>query len=312
LALAQPRGTVAAAELAHIDRELENMLRIRTFLLASGALTLAFSTTALAQEAGAPEEPGAAEPGAGQDAAADLAVKDALDTGGAERAGKQYLFLGARYRMVVIPEFIQHAFAEGGETVYASTPGLEFVIRKDQFEYELFGQLGFYTFKDVPFKGASDPATAWEILDANYKILTVGSDFMWSTDDFTPGLSLVYGAGAGLGLVFGDLTRTQAYPPGGTTDPYQFVRCAGAGVGQNETNPADRSAADAYCDTQNDHYNGYVEPSWANGGSSPLIFPWIAANVGLRYKVARQFAMRLDAGLMLTGAFFGLGADFGL
>jgi hypothetical protein len=279
------------------------MLRVRTFLLATSALALAFPTVALAQEAA---------PATDEQVETDLAVNDALDTGGAERAGKQYLFVGARYRMVVIPEFIQHAFAEGGETVFAHTPGLEFVIRKDQFEYQVFAQLGFYSFDDVPFKGASDPANAWEILDADYKILTLGSDFMWSTDDFTPGFSLIYGAGAGLGLVFGDLIRTQAYPPGGTTDPYQYQRCAGLGLSQNESNAADARAADTFCDDENEHYNGYVEPSWANGGSSPIIFPWIAANIGLRYKVARQFAMRLDAGLMLTGAFFGVGGDFGL
>jgi hypothetical protein len=124
---------------------------------------------------------------------------------------------------------------------------------------------------------------------------------MWSTDDFTPGFSMIYGAGAGLGFVFGDLVRTQAYPPGGTTDPYQYERCTGLG-----------SPSGGYCDDENEHYNGYVEPSWADGGSSPLIFPWIAANIGLRYKFARQFAMRLDAGLMLTGAFVGVGGDFGL
>jgi hypothetical protein len=80
------------------------MLRIRTFLLTTIAPLLAFSPLALAQEA-AP----AAEPAAESDAEADPAVKDALDTGGTERAGKQYLFVGARYRMVVIPEFIQHS-----------------------------------------------------------------------------------------------------------------------------------------------------------------------------------------------------------
>lgn len=285
------------------------MLRTATLLFATSAATLALSTQALAQEA-APAEAPAAEPAtAEQSAEEDLAVKDALDTGGTERPGKQYMFVGARYRMVVIPQFIQNAFAEGGETIYAHTPGLEYVIRKDQFEYELFAQLGFYSFEDVPFKGASDPDTAWEILDGDYKILTIGSDFMWSTDDFSPGFSLVYGAGAGLGLVFGELIRTQAYPPGGTTDPYQYVRCTAEGVGQNNST---EPSAQTFCDDENDHYNGYVEPSWADGGSSPLIFPWIAANVGLRYKVARQFAMRLDAGLMLTGAFFGVGADFGL
>lgn len=229
------------------------------------------------------------------------AVEDALDTGGAEVAGKQYTFVGVRYRTVIIPKFIQNAFADGGETLYAHTPGAEFVIRQDKFEYQLFAMLGFYDFANVPFKGASDPENAWELLDGDYKILYLGSDFMWSTDDFTPGLSLIYGAGAGLGFVFGDLVRTQAYPPNGTTDPYEFERCSGL----NTPSPA-------YCDNQNEHYNGYVEPSWANGGSSPLIFPWIAGNVGLRYKFTRQVAARLDLGLMVTGAFLGMGLDFGL
>jgi hypothetical protein len=130
---------------------------------------------------------------------------------------------------------------------------------------------------------------------------------MWSTDDFTPGLSLVYGAGAGLGFVFGDLIRTQAYPPNGTTDPYQFERCTGVGQPAGQA-----TSVGSYCDDDNEHYNGFVEPSWADGGSSPLIFPWIAGNVGLRYKFTRQVAARLDMGLMVTGAFFGLGLDFGL
>jgi hypothetical protein len=276
------------------------MLWKRCLVLGGSLASLAVSNHALAEEtpAGAAAEPA---PAAADEQASDaLAVDDALDTGGAERAGKQYLFVGARYRAVVIPEFIQHAFAEGGETLLAHTPGVEFIVRKDQFEYELFAQLGFYSFDNVPFKGSSDPETAWEILDADYKILTLGSDFMWSTDDFTPGLSLMYGAGAGLGFVFGELVRTQSHPAG-TTDPYQYERCVGEG-----------SPDPAYCGDENEHYNGYVEPSWADGGSSPIIFPWIAANIGLRYKVAREFAMRVDAGLMLTGAFIGVGADFGL
>jgi hypothetical protein len=249
----------------------------------------------------APAKDGAASKD-GADAKVDeAAVKDALE-GVTEDPSKTYLFVGARYRNVMIPEFVQHLFADGGKGLYAHTPGLEFAIRKGGFEYQLFTMLGFYTLQDVPFKGTSDASDAWEIIDANYKILYLGADFMWSTDDFTPGLSMTYGAGVGLGLVLGDLNRVQAYPSGGVeNDIDSYVRCNAV------NNPPGK-----FCTGNNDHYPGYVEPSWADGGSSPLIFPWLAGQIGLRYKAHRNFVAHVEAGVMPTGAFVGLGADYGL
>jgi hypothetical protein len=226
-----------------------------------------------------------------------------LDTGVTETPGQQYLFLGARYRAVLIPTFVQQLFADGGKTLLAHTPGLEFAIRKDGFEYNLFAQFGIYNASDVPFKGSTDENIAWEIIDLDYQILTLGSDFMWSTDDFAPGLSLTYGAGAGLGVVFGSLTRTQAFPedPNDLGNPDNYSRCEGV----NNPDPD-------FCDDDNEHYNGFKEPNWADGGSSPLVFPWIAAQMGLRYKLSRNFVTRLEIGVMPTGAFAGVGADYGL
>jgi hypothetical protein len=233
----------------------------------------------------------------------EAAVKDALE-GVTEDPSKTYLFIGARYRNVMIPEFVQHLFADGGSGLYAHTPGLEFGIRKAGFEYQLFTMLGLYNLSDVPFKGSSDASDAWEIIDANYKILYLGADFMWSTDDFTPGLSLTYGAGVGLGLVLGDLNRVQAFPTGAESDPSSYVRC------ESQNDPRDPGAR--FCNENNEHYGDYVEPSWANGGSSPLIFPWLAGQIGLRYKAHRNFVAHVELGVMPTGAFVGLGADYGL
>lgn len=236
-------------------------------------------------------------------AAEDLAVADALDQGQTELRDKQYLFIGARYRAVFIPTFVQHLFADGGKSLLAHTPGLEFGIRKNQFEYNLFAQYGIYKAEDVPFKGSSDDNTAWEILNFDYSILTLGTDFMWSTDDFAPGLSMTYGAGVGLGAVFGELNRVQAFAPGASDqgNPDSYVRCERQGVPDNQ-----------FCGTNNDHYGDYVEPTWADGGSSPLVFPWIAGQLGLRYKVHRNFVGRIEIGIMPTGAFAGVGAAYGL
>lgn len=241
----------------------------------------------------------------------EAAVADALE-GTTEAPGKTYMFIGARYRNVMIPKFVQNLFSDGGKSLYAHTPGVEFAIRRDKFEYQLFGMLGLYNLEDVPFKGKSDENDAWEIINADYKILYLDADFMWSTDDFTPGLSLIYGAGVGLGFVFGDLGRVQAYPansqgafdPSEDGNPDAYRECAGVG-----------SPTPQYCQGTGDgadHYGSYTEPTWADGGSSPLIFPWMAANIGLRYKAHKNFVGRVELGLMPTGAFVGLAADYGL
>lgn len=243
----------------------------------------------------------------------EAAVADALE-GTAEAPGKTYMFIGARYRNVIIPKFVQNLFSDGGEGLYAHTPGLEFAIRRDKFEYQLFAMLGLYNLEDVPFKGKSDENDAWEIINANYKILYLGADFMWSTDEFTPGLSLTYGAGVGLGFVFGDLGRVQAYPadgqgnfaPGEAGNPDSYREC---------TAPNNPTGTAAFCQATGDgadHYGSYTEPTWADGGSSPLVFPWMAANIGLRYKAHKNFVGRVELGLMPTGAFVGLAADYGL
>jgi hypothetical protein len=275
---------------------------------------------AMAQEAApaAPAaDPAAGEAAGGQGAAGgsaaidEAAVADALE-GVTETPGKQYLFIGGRYRNVMIPQFVQNLLADGGEGLYAHTPGLEFGIRKDGFEYQLFTMLGLYSLADVPYKGSSDGDDAWEIIDAEYKILYLGADFMWSTDDFSPGLSMTYGAGVGLGFVLGDLYREEAYPgSGGRDDPYTYQRCDSIVAFNPETIPGEFCSTTAG-DPDGEHGPDYTEPSWADGGSSPIIFPWMAAQLGLRYKMHRNFVMHAELGVMPTGAFVGLGAQYGL
>lgn len=252
------------------------------------------------------EEEATTEGGAEADAEADAPVReeissppDSKDRGSGiwEDPKQTYYFVGARYRLQVMPKFVQNWFAEGGETLTVHTPGLEFGIRQDGFEYNIFGMLGMYDMTNVPFKGKSDVELAWETITANYKVLFLGSDFMWSTPEFAQGLSMIYGAGIGLGIVFGDMQRTQAYPDGNGS----YIPCAGT------FNPDP-----AYCDNINDHYNGYVEPTWADGGSSPVVFPWIAGQLGLRYKVHKNFVARLEGGYAISSFFVGLGADYGL
>jgi hypothetical protein len=255
-------------------------------------------------EEGAAEEEGAAKEesteavsedklGADSDAAADSAKSPV------EEKGVTYRFVGLRYRGLVVPQFMESAFgADGGSTVYAHNFGPEFIVRKDNFEYAFSLTYTDYSFDPTPFKAKSDGEDAWELVESHIKVLYLGADFLWS-HPFNPKFALSYGLGAGLGIVWGDLNRVQAYKD--ASGDYQ--PCIGPG------NPA---SAGFYCGADNDHYGDYTEPSWADGGSKPIVFPWLAGQVGLRFKPHRNFQAHLDAGIAVGHVFFGLGADYGL
>jgi hypothetical protein len=256
----------------------------------------------------APQTAEATEPKAAEASAA-APDKDAALVADAEQGsspvelpGKTYLFVGARYRAIILPKFMMNLFGDGGKTVVAHGFGPELAIRKNAFEYNLSVWYAGYGMSPTPFKAKDDPAPAWEIVESKLKSVFITADFLWS-QDFSPEFSLNYGMAGGFGIIFGDLYRTQARPGSGPVDTSTgagFVPCVGGIPG------------DTYCDTDNDHYDGYKEKSWTDGGSKPILFPWLALQTGLRYKPHRNFAARFDAGFGTSGFFLGVGADYGL
>lgn len=218
-----------------------------------------------------------------------------------EEPGKTYHFVGLRYRGIIVPKFMMNLFGDGGRTVYNHAVGPEFTIRKDGFEYVFSIWYASYRMKPTPFKSSSDPELAWEIVESKLSSIFLTSDFLWSSE-LSPEFSLNYGMGAGFGIIFGDLIREQSTPANGIAgDPEDYIRCAAPGNPNN-----------TYCGTDNDHYNGFKESSWADGGSKPIIFPWLVAQTGFRYKPHKNFAARLDAGFGTTGFFIGLAGNYGL
>ena len=293
-------------------------------LLCAGAFAGSLLSThnAAAQEPADTGEPTAGEPAAGDPATPDTAAPPPADASGAtnqaalvadaeqgnsplEHPGKTYRFVGLRYRGIIVPKFMMNLFGDGGRNVYVNDFGPEFVIRKDGFEYDFAATYAAYHMNPTPFKASSDGENAWEIVTSNLKMIQLTADFLWSTD-FSPEFALNYGLGAGFGIVFGDLHRVQAYKDAGGA----YQPCIDQG------NPGPNSAASPgptdYCGSDNNHYGGYTEASWANGGSKPIIFPWLALQTGFRFKPTKQFVARLDAGFGTSGFFVGLGADYGL
>jgi len=220
-----------------------------------------------------------------------------IERGGSqvEVEGQTYLFVGARYRFILVPQFIMGMFADGGTTVGVHSGGAEFVVRRNNFEYDFALWLAGYSMDPTPFKAKTDAEDAWELVESRMKVLYLTADFLWS-QVLSPEFAINYGMGAGFGLVFGPLYRNQAY----RTPDGSYAPCI------DQLNPSP-----FYCGQDNDHYNNYEEPAWTKG-SKPVVFPWLALQTGVRYKPHRNFVARFDAGFGLSGFFFGVGADYGL
>lgn len=277
------------------------------------------AATADAPADGAAPADAAAAPAAAEGDAADAKPATAPDQDSAlvadaeqgsspvELPGKTYLFVGARYRTIIVPKFMINLFGDGGKTVVVHGFGPELAIRKNAFEYNLSIWYAGYGMDDTAFKAKDDGVNAWELVNSELKSVFITADFLWS-QDFSPEFSLNYGLAGGFGIVFGDLYRIQAKPGSAAANGNTgegFVRCAGPG-------DVDFSGDPAYCDDSNKHYGDHKEPSWTDGGSKPILFPWFVLQTGVRYKPHRNFAARFDAGFGTSGFFLGLGLDYGL
>jgi hypothetical protein len=262
-----------------------------------------------AEDAKPAEEAPAAESEEGEkkEAAPPVAAAADASNSAVEEKGKSYQFVGARFRAVIIPSFVIHLFGDGGKTVFAPNFGPEFAIRRDNFEYNFSLTYTSYVMTDTPFKAKNDPQEAMELVDAHVKVLYAAADFVWS-HPFNPNVALLYGGGAGLGIVWGPIYRTQAYP----TANGGWAKCPGPPTATTPPTQALYCAPDPTLGDKPQHYPGYQEPNWANGGSKPIVFPWLALQTGLRWKPSHDFVGRLDVGIGFGQFFFGVGADYGL
>ncbi len=230
-----------------------------------------------------------------------------------ERPGKTYFFVGMRYRGNLIPAFLLNAFVDEGKSVYTNLVGVEFDVRKDGFS--IVPALSYHEIGtgDILFKqkGKTDIPGNYSLVNSGMKIVYASVDLLWSTK-ISKNFEFEYGAGFGLGAVFGDLENSWVKDGGGpgslaADNGRRFVRCdvvEGAGTGCNRAD---------HQNSEKDKVGGYKEESWFSGGSKPAIFPWISIpQIGLRFKPIKNFVGRLGVGFALTGFWFGFNGQYGL
>jgi hypothetical protein len=229
-----------------------------------------------------------------------------------ENPNKTYLFVGLRYRGNIVPKFMLNAFVDEGKTIYSNSIGIQLDIRKNGFSLIPGIQYTEYGTGDILFKqkGTNDFVGNYTLVNSGLKAIYVTADLLWSTP-LNKNFAFEYGAGFGLGVMFGDLVNNwvSVDPNGeiGSDSGRRFTRCPSVGAVGTGCNKVDHQ------NSAEDKVGNYVEKSWAGGGSVPNVFPWIAfPQLGVRFKPIKNFVGRANVGFSLTGFWFGLSAEYGL
>ncbi|MFO0613679.1 MAG: hypothetical protein U0414_13875 [Polyangiaceae bacterium] len=235
-------------------------------------------------------------------------------------------FLGARFRDYIVPHFIFSLFASGGpENVNALTGAIEASMHNGAFELDLSAFYGDYSMDEFLFKNKKEPNAAYEIVSSDLKLFGVSVDLLGAIP-FGPilkgtskvrALAVTLGGNVSIAGVAGNLYRYQAYPKDfnkfNQDEPnrseWEYCKDANDQAGVDTAHNSD------YCDASNNHYKkgasnpeDYTEPSWANGGSKPFVFPNLGINIGFRIRPHKMFTMHIDSGFGISGFFVGFGA----
>ena len=235
-----------------------------------------------------------------------------------EKDGKTYYFIGLRYGLTVIPKFMLNIFVGEGATFTSNTIGAEIDIRKDGFS--LIPSISYAEYgkgDDVLFlqkNAAPNVDGNWSYVNSSLKAIYLGADLLWSAK-ISKNVDFEYGAGFGLGIIFGDLVTNWVYgDPNGplkSSDGHSFSPCQTENQGAPSSNGCQKAG---HQNSQIAKVGGYTEPSWANGGSKPNIFPRILLHLaGVRVKPIKQLEARFGLGFSLTEGFWlGISGDYGL
>jgi hypothetical protein len=222
-------------------------------------------------------------------------------------------YLGAHFRDFVAPGFMFSLFIDGGpDVVNVFSGGPEFVLQSGALEaiFSVTVPYADFSMNEFVFKGKSEPEQAYEISSSSLKLITVSVDLLGRIGlDKKGTVALLLGGGVGISGVLGDIRRNQAYPndPNNVdpSDITKWKKCAGPGDPKGTSTPD----GNAYCGADNDHYGDYTEKSWIDGGSKPIVFPYVALpHIAFEVVPIKELMLRLDTGFSVTGFFFGLGA----
>ncbi len=224
-----------------------------------------------------------------------------------EYPNKTYYFLGARYRLSVMPAFVLNWFMRHAPTITSNTAGIELNIRRNGFNVVpalSFSEYGIHNVFIGDVSGDLNEARNWSRVHSTIKGVFATVDLLWSTP-VARHVDIEYGLGVGAGFTFGNLNMDWVYRNGDTLTPCQTV----------EDGPAE--GLDAGCRSLNHqatskpHVGGYVVPDWMRRGSLPNAMLWLTPQFGVRLKPIKHLEAHLTTGVSLTGIWVGLSVNYG-
>ncbi|MBX3272782.1 MAG: hypothetical protein KF729_21145 [Sandaracinaceae bacterium] len=219
-----------------------------------------------------------------------------------------YFFLGAFSRAIIVPSFMQQLFVDGGIDGFNPAVGLTFNWRRNNFN--VIANVWWNNAQgDGFFRASGDPRTSTEHVQVNLGVIFVNAEFLWAFP-VTDWFAFEVGFDLGVGFIYGELVRHEAYETPGVGD---WRRCNGPGdpATGGYCEPAVPSGQPCYA-ASGGHYN-CVEPNWfTEGGDTPFIFPWVSfPHLALRFKPIHQLQIRVDGGWGIYNFFFGGSVSYG-
>jgi len=213
-------------------------------------------------------------------------------------------WLGAYLQGAFVPSFMLKLFLDDAPTVsnlgfgvtatHRNKDGMSFVIGLGYAPYSFAG----------PFRISGDPETDTEWLDSSLALLHLRGQMLWSTDIVDNMLSFEYGVGLDIGVVLGEMKRTEAHRDASGS----FQPCAGPAVPNPIYCDVPQSLGrptDAY-DAYGAHYNVVEERV-----PPVMLIPMLPA-LALRYTPIPELAIKLDAAFGLMQFAIGLSAAYGV
>lgn len=199
--------------------------------------------------------------------------------------------IGFKAGAVFGPEYIQRLFLDGGTDVTGAAISVQATYRwRNNFDIVFnFGWFD-YSFDGEELYFAAGDRNDPEFLSNSLSLLVLGVDFIWH-HYFNKWLSLYYGAGIGMGIVLGEIVRTEATPPHSYpyADPLEepqdgYVHCSREHVGTT------------YCEDPSDPYAPEIAFYNDKETRIPPVLPWFNLLIGMQFKVHRNVSIQAEGG----------------
>lgn len=223
-------------------------------------------------------------------------------------------FFGGQFRHFWVPSAFQSLFMDVAPSIKGNGYGVVASRRNTDGFSATFGlAYADYSFEGF-FRQKGDDIGQTEFVKSDMSFWHITSSFMWSTE-FLHVLALEYGFGVDLGLVFGNINRTEAYrhptrgwqpctSAGDANDP-------GDGDGTPFCEPPQSGGTTDPSSEKGAHYNVNVGKI-SGGGSIPDVFLLPAIpQLAIRIMPIKNIAIRLEAAYNIVQFSVGASLMFG-